>query len=219
MKLQRDQVVAASLVGTVVVVLGFASGIGRVAQGGVAQAQTPPSQTRSEQPHPADHAPQPVAHNPAPVAHQPGPGPHVPAPTHPHPTAPPSTPTTTPTQPTKPAAPCDAGAIAALLKQLGVLVGELPIVGELTGGALAVDGLSLVDKRLVGAVDPALLTGLLGSLGGSLPLGKLPVGTLPLGGTDAAPADLSALTGLLGGTCRLVVDQKTGRVTGLLDQP
>ncbi|RAS68194.1 hypothetical protein C8D87_102257 [Lentzea atacamensis] len=30
MKLQRDQVVAATLVGTVVVVLGFASGIGRV---------------------------------------------------------------------------------------------------------------------------------------------------------------------------------------------
>lgn len=216
MKLQRDQVVAASLVGTVVVVLGFASGIGRVAQGGVAQAQTPPSQTRSEQPHPADHVPQPVAHNPVPAAHLPGPGPHVPAPTHPHATVPPATTTRPPTTikpPTKPEEPsCDAGAIAALLQKLGLLVGDLPVVGELADGALALDGLSLVDKGIVGAVDPAALTGLLGSTG-------LLGGGLPLGGKDVAPVDLSALTGLLGGSCELVVDEKTRRVTGLLDKP
>jgi hypothetical protein len=183
MKLQRDQVVAASLVGTVVVVLGFASGIGQVprAQGGPVQAQTPStSPTPVEQPHhpPADQMP--VARNPVPVAHQPA-APHVPAPTHPHPSAPPGTtkpPTTTPptTTPSTPDEPCDADVLTKLLRDVGLLVGELPVVGELTDGTKAVDEVPLLGLSL-------------------LPPLKLP------------------------GGCQVVLDEKTGRVTGLLDAP
>ncbi|MDT7788024.1 MAG: hypothetical protein QOF58_6443, partial [Pseudonocardiales bacterium] len=45
MKLQRDQVVAASLVGTVVVVLGFASGLGRAPQSQNSVSQPKPAPT------------------------------------------------------------------------------------------------------------------------------------------------------------------------------
>ncbi|GGU19882.1 hypothetical protein GCM10010178_09920 [Lentzea flava] len=184
--------VAATLVGTVVVVLGFASGIGRIpqAQSTVSQpdhhAQAPvPSPTG--QPHqPAVPVPQPVAHNPvpAPVPHLPA-GPHVPAPTHPHPTTPPVTtkpPTTPPT--TEPPEPCDAGAITKLLRQLGLLslLDELPIVHELPAGTKKAERLSLVELPLLGD-----------------------------------PVDL--LDDLLGTTCTLVVDEKTDRVTALLDTP
>lgn len=193
MKLQRDQVVAATLVGTVVVVLGFASGIGRIpqAQSTVSQpdhhAQAPiPSPT--EQPHqPAAHVPQPVAHNPAPIPHQPA-GPHVPAPTHPHPTTPPGTtkPTKPPTTPptTEPSEPCDVGAITKLLRELGLLelLDDLPLVHELPEGTKKAERLSLVELPLLG--DPVKL-----------------------------------LDDLLGTTCSLVVDEKTNRVTALLDTP
>ncbi|MBM7857459.1 hypothetical protein [Lentzea nigeriaca] len=186
MKLQRDQVVAATLVGTVVVVLGFASGIGRIppAQSTVSQqdhhAQAPvPSPTG--QPHqPAVPVPQPVAHNPAPMPHVPA-GPHVPAPERPHPTTPP--PTTKPPA-TEPHQPCDAGAITKLLRQLGLLslLDELPVVHELPAGTKKAERLSLVELPLLG--DP-----------------------------------LDLLDDLLGTTCSLVVDEKTDRVTALLDTP
>lgn len=195
MKLQRDQVVAATLVGTVVVVLGFASGLGRIppAQSTVGQpdhhAQAPiPSPT--EQPHqPAAHVPQPVAHNPAPIPHRPA-GPHVPAPTHPHPTTPPPT-TKPPTTPpaTEPPEPCDVGAITKLLRQLGLLSlfdGDLPVVHELPEGTRKAERLSLVELPLLG--DPVELVD-------------------------------DVLDDLLGTTCALVVDEKTGKVTALLDTP
>jgi hypothetical protein len=192
MKLQRDQVVAATLVGTVVVVLGFASGIGRIpqAQNTVSQpdhhAQVPvPSLTG--QPHqPAVHVPQPVAHNPAPIPHVPA-GPHVPAPTHPHPSTPPTTTKPPPTTTPPATEPCDAGAITKLLRQLGLLSlldgdDELPVVHELPEGTKKAERLSLVELPLLG--DP-----------------------------------LKLIDDLLGTTCALVVDEKTDRVTAVLDTP
>ncbi|KJK42595.1 hypothetical protein UK23_36460 [Lentzea aerocolonigenes] len=202
MKLQRDQVVAATLVGTVVVVLGFASGIGRVpqAQNSISQPEQhshTPTPSPVEQPHqPANHVAQPVAHNPAPVAHQPE-GPHVPAPEHPHHTMPPTTtkpPATTPTTPptTEPGKPCDVGAITTLLRELRLLpqLDELPVVHELpTGTRKAAGQPSFVELPLLG--DPTKL----------------------LGDTT------KLLDDLLGTTCSLVVDEKTNQVTALLDTP
>ncbi|MEU0877555.1 hypothetical protein ABZ345_03065 [Lentzea sp. NPDC005914] len=199
MKLQRDQVVAASLVGTVVVVLGFASGLGRVpqSQNAVSQPKPPATSTTTSpvQTHqPANNVPQPVAHNPAPVAHQPA-GPHVPAPEHPHPSTPPTTtrpPTTTPpTTPTPPGKPCDAGAITKLLRSLGLLSSpdDLPIVSELPDGTKKAERLSLVTLPLLG--DPLKLLG--------------------------DPVKL--LDDLLGTTCSLVLDEKTDEVTALLGTP
>ena len=178
MKLQRDQVVAASLVGTVVVVLGFASGIGGVPQAQSGPAPTPPRPTQHEQPHPPEeHVPQPVAHIPVPAAHVPAP--HVPTPTYSHPSVPSPTTTTTPvpttTTPSAPARPCDADALTKLLHDLGLLVGDLPVLHELTGGTKAVEELPL--------------------LGVLLPPLQLPDG------------------------CKVVVDEKTGKVTGLLGAP
>ncbi|MFI6098439.1 hypothetical protein ACIA8G_23035 [Lentzea sp. NPDC051213] len=196
MKLQRDQVVAATLVGTVVVVLGFASGMGRVPQTQNAVSQPSqhthtPTPTPTEQPHqPMNHVPQPVAHNPVPIPHQPA-GPHVPAPEHPHPTTPPPTtkpPTTTPPT-TEPPKPCDAGAITKLLRQLGLLSlldGDLPVVQELPEGTKKAEELSLVELPLLG--DPVKLVD-------------------------------GVLAGLLGTTCALVVDEKTDKVTALLEGP
>lgn len=192
MKLQRDQVVAATLVGTVVVVLGFASGIGRVpvAQGGSTQTPntTKPAQQDAHHP-PANDVAQPVGHN-NPVQPANPPLPHVPAPTHPHVTPPPgATKPTTPSKPTTPTEPCDPDAVKALLKQLGVLVDELPVVSELIDGSAPIDELSKLD-----------LSPLLGLLGAA----------------PAPPADLPAE---LPGGCKLLVDEKSGEVTGLLDMP
>lgn len=194
MKLQRDQVVAATVVGTVVVVLGFASGIGRVpqTQNVVSQpnSHAPSTTAPHDQPNlPAQqHVPQPVAHNPAPLPHVPE-GPHVPAPEHPHPSTPPGTtkpPVTSPPPTTPPPTnePCDVGAITKLLRQLGLLslLDELPVVQELPAGTKKVEELSLVDLSLLG--DPVEL-----------------------------------IDDLLGSTCELVVDEKTNRVTALLDTP
>ncbi|MGW6935234.1 hypothetical protein ACWGE0_34600 [Lentzea sp. NPDC054927] len=195
MKLQRDQVVAATLVGTVVVLLGFASGIGRVpqAQNTVSQPNThvpsTATTTRPEQPRPpANNVPQPVAHNPVPAPHLPA-GPYVPAPEHPHPSTPPGTtpPPTTRPPTTTPNEPCDAGAITKLLRQLGLLslLDELPVVPELPEGTKKAEELPVVDLPLLGGLGD---------------VGKL-------------------LDGLLGSTCALVVDEKTDKVTALLDTP
>jgi hypothetical protein len=181
--------VAATLVGTVVVVLGFASGIGRVpqAQNAVSQPEQHPHAPATTAPHtPVQHVPQPVAHNPAPVPHLPE-GPHVPAPEHPHPTAPPVTtrpPTTPPPTTTKPDEPCDAGAITKLLRELGLLslLDELPVVHELPEGTKKAEQLSLLQLPLLG--DPVEL-----------------------------------IEDLLGTTCSLVVDEKTDKITALLDTP
>jgi hypothetical protein len=193
-KLQREHVVAASLVGTVVVVLGFASGLGQVPAGSESAAppaaQKPPRETvpaKTTTPVPAVHIGHPIAEPPQRVAAttRPAPTTTVP-PTHPHSTAPPTStsPTTPPTSPTKPPS-CDVDAITALLRQVGALVGELPVVTELTEGLVVVDEV------------PKLLGGLLGGLTGKNP---------------------TPVEGLLGDSCRLLVDPKTGRVTGLLDR-
>lgn len=189
MKLQRDQVVGATLVGTVVVVLGFASGIGRVPQAQTSISQPTqhshtPAPSPVQQPHqPANHVPPPVAHNPGPIAHLPE-GPHVPAPEHPHPSTPATT--TKPPVTTSPAPeePCDAGAITKLLRQLGLLslLDELEIVHELPEGTKKAEKLTLLDLPLLG--DPVKL-----------------------------------IDDLLGTKCSLVVDEKTNRVTALLDAP
>jgi hypothetical protein len=205
MKLQRDQVVAATLVGTVVVVLGFASGIGRVpqTQNVVSQpdqhSHAPTTTSPAEQPpQPENPMPQPVAYDPAPMPPVPE-GPHVPAPEHSHPDVPPPTtpPTTTPTTPptSEPGKPCDAGAITKLLRQLGLLSllgDDLPLVHELPTGTKKAGELkqpSLVDLPLLG--DPVELLGDAGKLVGDL----------------------------LGSTCALAVDEKTGQVKAVLDTP
>lgn len=193
MKLQRDQVVAAGLVGTVVVVLGFASGIGGVpvAQSGPtppvrhppAATTTPPA--RPQQPPPQQQYVVPAA-VPLPVAQ----GPHVPAPAlehpHPAPTSPPSKPTVPPTT-TPPSKPCEGAAVTELLKLLDV--DELPVVGELLPGTHEVERQSDVDLPLLGKLgDPAKLVG--------------------------------DLTGdLLGPGCSLVADDETGKITALLSTP
>ena len=193
MKLQRDQVVAAGLVGTVVVVLGFASGIGGVpvAQSGpTPPVRHPPAATtpsaRPQQPPP----PQPQYVVPAAVPLPVAPGPHVPAPTlehpHPAPTSPPSKPTVPPTT-TPPSKPCEGGAVAELLKLLDV--DELPVVSELLPGTHEVERQSDVDLPLLGKLgDPVKLVG--------------------------------DLTGdLLGPGCSLVADDETGKITALLSTP
>ncbi|WP_086661428.1 hypothetical protein [Lentzea kentuckyensis] len=193
MKLQRDQVVAAGLVGTVVVVLGFASGIGGVpvAQSGPtppvqhlpAATTTPPA--RPQQPPPQQQQVVPAA-VPLPVPQ----GPHVPAPAvehpHPAPTSPPSKPTVPPTT-TPPSKPCEGGAVTELLKLLDL--DALPVVGELLPGTHEVERESTVDLPLLGKLgDPAKLVG--------------------------------DLTGdLLGPGCSLVADDKTGKITALLSTP
>jgi len=198
MKLQRDQVVGATLVGTVVVVLGFASGIGRIPSASNVASHPnshAPSATKSppEQPRqPAQNVPRPVAHNPVPIPHVPL-GPHVPAPQHPHPNVPPTTtrPPAKPPTTTPPGEPCDAGAITKLLRQLGLLssLDELPIVTEPPDGTKKAEQLSVVELPLLG--DPLKLLG----------------------------DPLKLLDDLLGSTCALVQDEKTGRVTALLDTP
>ena len=210
MKLQRDQVVAATLVGTVVVVLGFASGIGRVpqTQNVVSQpdqhSHAPTTTSPAEQPpQPENPMPQPVAYNPAPMPQVPE-GPHVPAPEHSHPDVPPPTtppPTTTPPS-SQPGKPCDAGAITKLLRQLGLLSllgGDLPVVHELPTGTKKTGELtqpSLVDLPLLG--DPTKL----------------------LGDPTKLLGDPTKLLGdLLGSTCALAVDEKTGQVEAVLDTP
>lgn len=200
MAFNRDQVVAASLVGTVVVVLGFASGLGQVPTGAADRQvtahppQVPDHVTTTTPPVPAVHVgqPQPRAHHgtahpshPAPAHPSPPTHPGHPAPDHPgpdpHPGPGPTPPTTEP-----PGLPCDVDAISALLAGLGAVVDGLPLVSDLTGALPLLGG-----DGLAGVLDPAggLLNG--GLLGGGLPGGGLPWGGLLGGGLTGG--------GLLGG--------------------
>lgn len=214
MKVNRDQVVAASLVGTVVVVLGYASGLGRVptpvpTQQEARQAVAPEHPVTTTTP-PVVHIGQPLPHNPphvvVPVTH-----PEVthPTPTHPEATHPTPTHPTPTTPPSTTPPPCDTDAIATLLKQVGALVGDLPVVSDLA---------HLTDlPDLTGALP-------LGGVLDGLPLGGLPLGGLPLGGVLTPPApkvvtttDNPQLNGLLGG-CGLLVGPDD-RVVGLVSHP
>ncbi|MFS8100519.1 hypothetical protein LFM09_25660 [Lentzea alba] len=95
---------AATLVGTVVVVLWFASGIGRISQ-----AQS--SQNSISQPVGHPHPPAEPSHQPAPVPHQPA-GPHVPAPE--------------PASPVLPPMPLLAGLVAAVTTLCLLMIGSRP---------------------------------------------------------------------------------------------
>ncbi|GAB2997767.1 hypothetical protein [Saccharothrix stipae] len=223
---------------TVVVVLGFASGLGRAPTVAAEQQASahPPAQPASPDHVTGTAEPVPVIRVGQPQ-HQgtvvPRPNPTHPSPTHPghpggdhpDPTHPPTTPPPTTTPPPKP--PCDVDAISALLTRLGALVEGLPVVSDLTA-ALPVPG----DGGLVGG-----LTGVLGGLlGGVVPaggpagaavigVGGLPdlsgvagtatsTGALPVAGTSNAE-----LNGLLGDRCGLLVQPADGRVVGLLSTP
>ncbi|MEU4764039.1 hypothetical protein AB0H12_12330 [Actinosynnema sp. NPDC023794] len=228
MKFNRDQVVAASLVGTVVVVLGFASGLGRPPTVAADQQSTahPPRDHVTGTADPAD--PPPAVHVGQPQRHQgtavPHPDPTHPDPVHPEPSHPdlgghhpdPTTPTTPPTTtpPTEP--PCDVDAISALLTGLGALVDGLPLVTDLTGALpLLADTAALTDTGALGA-----LTGTLGSLGGLLggatptPLTGPLAGVLPTG----APGGLQPGTavGGVGGLPDLAGVVGTATSTGAL---
>ncbi|KOX35143.1 hypothetical protein ADK67_01265 [Saccharothrix sp. NRRL B-16348] len=224
MKFNRDQVVAASLVGTVVVVLGFASGLGRPPTVAADQQSTahPPQDHVTGTADPAD--PPPAVHVGQPQRHQgtavppvhpdpTHPNPVHPEPNHPDPTTPPTTPPITkpPTQP-----PCDVDAISALLAGLGALVDGLPLVSDLTGALpLLIDTAALTDTGALGA-----LTGTLGSLGGLLggatptPLTGPLAGVLPTG----APGGLQPGTavGGVGGLPDLAGVVGTATSTGAL---
>ncbi|WP_410567324.1 hypothetical protein [Amycolatopsis sp. cmx-4-61] len=157
--LRRDHVIAASLAGAVVVVVGYASGIG-LRPGGAADAATPPAvadgghpataETPEAPPIPSAQPPSdvPVLPLPAvPVGNQPGqsiqPPPSMPGggvvavpPQEPEPTSPPAP--TTPTTPATPAPPppgadlpaCEPGAAQQVLDT----VGGLPLLGTVTSG-------------------------------------------------------------------------------------
>lgn len=206
MKVNRDQVVAASLVGTVVVVLGYASGLGRVPtpvstqQEAIRPPAVLPEHATATTP-PIVHIGQSLPRNPPrlglPVTH---PSPSHPSPTHPTPSHPDTTPPTSTPRPTPPGntPPCDTDAIIALLAQLGALVGDLPLLADLPLPLPAVSDLPLVTN---------------------LPLPSGLTGVLP---TAAPPAlvtttDNQQLNDLLGG-CGLLV-QPDGRIVGLVSNP
>ncbi|MCC8251179.1 hypothetical protein, partial [Saccharothrix luteola] len=200
MKFNRDQVVAASLVGTVVVVLGFASGLGRAPTVAADRPSTahPPSDhvTGTTDPAPAVHVGQPQRNqgtavpHPDPVHPRPShPDPSHPEPAHPgddpHPTTPPTTTTPPTAPPTRP--PCDVDAIGALLAGLGALVDGLPLVPDLTGAlppladGVALDAVTGVLWPIHGLLGGAPPTPLTGPLAGVLPTGA-PGGLPPRAG-------------------------------------
>ncbi|MEU8411390.1 hypothetical protein AB0C24_01310 [Amycolatopsis japonica] len=158
----RDQLIAASLTGAVVIVVGYASGLGL--KPGTA-AENPP--TAIAQPAPSGSSPVPdgkppppapipslpavpVADAPAPVA-PPGPGggvdvspsappPEPVPPTHPHPVPP-----TTPPPPAEELPVCQPGAVQQVLDT----VAALPLLGGVTGG-LGVTGADGLGASLLG---------------------------------------------------------------------
>jgi hypothetical protein len=143
-RLKREHIVAAGLVGTVVVVVGFASGLGmRPQTDDTAQAQpappvrTPVTRTTTTPPPPntgsggsgggaggggggftggGNPVPQPIQGRPDPVIVTPTHSAHPPAPT----TPPTSTPSTTPSLP-----PCDPGLLRTLVDTVDSTVGGL----------------------------------------------------------------------------------------------
>ncbi|MFD8499605.1 hypothetical protein [Amycolatopsis sp. NPDC059657] len=151
--LRREHLVAASLAGAVVVVVGYASGLG-LKPGTVAAAEPPPvAQGTKPAPEvqpsqgnpPPPELPQPVAPPPlppvpviAPPSHEvpPDPGPVVVEPTPP---SPPSTPPPPPPPPGSPLPECQP----SVLQPVGDTVAALPLLGDLTKtlGVTGPDGL------------------------------------------------------------------------------
>lgn len=229
MKFNRDQVVAASLVGTVVVVLGFASGLGRVPTV-VADQQVsghPPASPNpvigTPEQVPAVHVGQPQGQQGVVVPHvdPTRPGPTHPSPAHPGGDQPHPDPTVPPTTTPPPPPPCDVDAIAALLAGLGAVVDGLPLVSDLTGALplLGDDGVTAVPGTLTGPLT-GTLTGVLGSFGGLLggatptPLTGPLAGVLPTG----APGGLQpgSAVGGVGGLPDLAGVVGTATSTGAL---
>ncbi|MFJ8910860.1 hypothetical protein [Amycolatopsis sp. NPDC102389] len=162
---RRDQLIAASLTGAVVIVVGYASGLGL--KPGTA-AESPPPMAAGPAPSEASPVPDgkppppapipslpadPVTDVPAPVA-PPGPGggvevspsapPPEPVPTHPHP-EPPTTVPTTPPPPPEELPVCQPGAAQQVLDT----VAALPLLGGITGG-LGVTGADGLGATLLG---------------------------------------------------------------------
>ncbi|MFI7115875.1 hypothetical protein [Amycolatopsis sp. NPDC049868] len=158
---RRDQLIAASLTGAVVIVVGYASGLG-LKPGTVAESAPPaidrpapsgPSPVPDGNPPPPGPIPSlpavPVTDAPAPVA-PPGPGggvevsppapPPEPVPTHPHPEPP-----TTPPPPPEELPVCQPGAVQQVLDT----VAALPLLGGVTGG-LGVTGADGLGATLLG---------------------------------------------------------------------
>ncbi|AIG73640.1 Putative membrane protein [Amycolatopsis japonica] len=159
---RRDQLIAASLTGAVVIVVGYASGLG-LKPGTAAENPPPviaqpapsgPSPVPDGKPPPPAPIPAlpavPVTDAPAPVA-PPGPGGGVDAgpsapppepvpPTHPHPEPP-----TTPPPPPEELPVCQPGAVQQVLDT----VAALPLLGGVTGG-LGVTGADGLGATLLG---------------------------------------------------------------------
>jgi hypothetical protein len=194
---RRDHVIAASLAGAVVVVVGYASGIG-LRPGGAADAATPPAvadgghpatpETPGTQPLPSALPPSdvPVSPLPAvPVGDQPAttmpsmPGDvgatPVPDPGSPAPTAPPGS-TTAPLPPPGTDVPaCQAGAAQQVLDT----VGGLPLVGAVTTGlgVTGPDGLGALVlgycRTPEGGLEPAMVpAGTVGIPATTVPSGR-----------------------------------------------
>lgn len=161
---RRDQLIAASLTGAVVIVVGYASGLGlkpgTAAENPPVLAQPPPSAATplpgGEPPAPAPipslpavpvvDAPAPVAPptTPGGVEVQPSPSPSPePVPTHPHPDPPSVTPPLPPPDVELP--PCEPGVAQQVLDT----VGTLPLLGGVTGG-LGVTGADGLGATLLG---------------------------------------------------------------------
>lgn len=165
---RRDQLIAASLTGAVVIVVGYASGLGL--KPGTAAAENPPALA---QPAPSASTPSPGGEPPAPVPVPslpavpvtgvpapaappeptvPGGGVEVspsvpppdPVPSHPHPGPPSATPPSPPPPGTELPA-CQAGVAQQLLDT----VGTLPLLGGVTGG-LGVTGPDGLGATLLG---------------------------------------------------------------------
>jgi len=181
---RREAAVTAALAGAVLVILGYASGIGLRPQS-TASAVAPqpePTTTAPLTPAPTAVAVVPPAAVPAPVApaapviHT-----HVPAPSA-SPAPPPSPAPTTPTPSPDPAPSCAPGLLESL-------VGELPVVGDAS--------------TLVSGLTSGLTSGLLGSV----PL----LGPSPAAATTEPPSALACTLGaVLGPSC---CDAEAARTT------
>ncbi|KAA2252252.1 hypothetical protein F0L68_36580 [Solihabitans fulvus] len=241
MKVQREHAVAAGLAATVVVVVGFASGIGMVnPTGGASQSGTTPGQPpRAAQPTAPTIAPgqQPpvrpnvVVEPPTRQVAQPAPPPvltatyPVPggAPTGTGPTnAVPPSPTTGTTPPTgaptgtpPPPPSCDPGVLGSLLHQVGALTGTLPVLGDVTslGGATAGLGVLGDVPGLAGHTGSLPLAGDLGGLTSLLSglTGGLPLVGGLLGGT-AGPGAVGGVASLPAGLLTSLLGQHCGLV-------
>lgn len=197
----REQVVAACLVGSVVVVVGFASGLGIHP----ATAKPTQSDTRADGPeHPTTEVPaivppeqagpgpaqppsDPIVVTPAPTPPVPTTPTDTPEPTHSHPAP---TPPTTPAPTTPPSPPeCVPGTVPALLDTLTGAVTVLPLDTLIAG---------LTSVLPLGGSDPAAVTGLVGlPVSGARPLPASSTGLigLPVSGAQPIPASSAGLDG------------------------